>query len=1359
MKKTLSVLLAAVLTVSMAFTPITVSAAAVSEEKGLEAKSNITQDVTVEGTNGAGTLIAQEITAKESELKNNNGCNVFTVEMDGKTASVSFETTKDCTLLVAIYDESGKQMVASGKKEVKKGDAEATVTIDISSMPTYFYLRAFLIGTNNLEPLCTAYESPNYTKKMVQFFSKTVDDFDSGQVVNFDNDKKNNFAVYDKGTKIVEPSDGKNIVTKADDANKQYVIKKIDQQISSLKAGDVFAYEYETGELLIVKIKSIKLSGTTATIEGSETTLTEVFDYVKVDTESGIEDAEVVQKTKEDGLIDNGLVSFNEQDYGDSSMKAQASAEGKATKAISKKVEKELYSDSHAKIKISGELNFKLDAVVRVYVVQAYQYVELRFDASIGAILTASGSANWNFYLDAFKYTPVPCVEIAVTPKMTFQFSGKIQFTGLVKATVGGSYDSNSGYKTLTGNPTVTSALKAESKIYVGVGLTPAVNVVHENVLSIFLDGEVGLEVVAVSDLYNSSSSSTEKHTCKICIDGDVNFKAKVTFGVKFLKESVVDQSLFNESYHLADFYYSASHNEFGWGNCPYKNYKVTVTVKNTAGNPVEGATIENNQKTDKSGQAVLWLGNGTYILAAAKDGYLDTKGTVTVYDKPAELQITMNEESESGNKVTVTVVDEEGKPIAGATVNGIITDASGKAVLTMENGTQTITVKKDGYEDVVQNVTVKDEGKAVTVTMTKNGGTSGGEIINGEKVKNIVVGFGHSAAITERGDLYMWGRNKDGELGIGNTKDSCVPVKVMSNVKSVDVGEGFSAAVTESGELYTWGSNDLGRLADGTTKSRTTPQKIMSNVKSVSLGDNSGGVITNNGDLYTWNCTRYLPEGGSPKKILSNVKDVSIGFIHFAAVKENGDLYTWGSNDNGRLGNGSSQTEWQYDPQKIMSNVKQVSLGYNASAAITLNGDLYVWGGAYLGDGTCNDRNSPVKIMGQVTSVCLGGRNGTAVKTDGSMYIWGMILRETEGITAEGTFGTVLRVDYKYSPEKVMDNIRSVSIGTNYNIAAVKDDGTLYLWWNNMFGELGDGTTTDRPTPTQITIPSSSMAAASIDAEEETPSVQTAATNNKSVVAAMASSDDSNDKVSVTTSVKTATYNKLRTNTTYNFYVMKDRDAEDPLSSSNLLYVGQAVSDGKGNLSIDYGCKVSYTGADSFVVGTSVYDLYYAKVTINYSSYTYTGKAIKPTVKVVAGGKTLKKGTDYTVTYSDNTKIGQATIKVKGIGKYEGQKTITFKIIPKKVTISSAKSLAKKSITVRWKKVSNATGYQVQWSKSKKFTSVKSTKVKGTSKISKKITKLSAKKKYYVRVRTYKVVNGKTYYGKWSAIKSATTK
>lgn len=171
------------------------------------------------------------------------------------------------------------------------------------------------------------------------------------------------------------------------------------------------------------------------------------------------------------------------------------------------------------------------------------------------------------------------------------------------------------------------------------------------------------------------------------------------------------------------------------------------------------------------------------------------------------------------------------------------------------------------------------------------------------------------------------------------------------------------------------------------------------------------------------------------------------------------------------------------------------------------------------------------------------------------------------------------------------------------------------------------------------------------------------------------------------------------------------------------------------------------------------VFDLSDAVVTIPFKSYTYTGKAIKPMPEVFFEGQTLEMGTDYTVAYSKNTKIGQAVIVVTGKGAYSGVTTLSFKIIPKKVSISSAKSLAKKSVTVRWKKVSQAAGYQVQWCRSSKFSTVKSAKVKGASNTVKKIKKLSSKKKYYVRVRAYKVVDGTTYYGKWSAVKKVTVK
>jgi len=139
---------------------------------------------------------------------------------------------------------------------------------------------------------------------------------------------------------------------------------------------------------------------------------------------------------------------------------------------------------------------------------------------------------------------------------------------------------------------------------------------------------------------------------------------------------------------------------------------------------------------------------------------------------------------------------------------------------------------------------------------------------------------------------------------------------------------------------------------------------------------------------------------------------------------------------------------------------------------------------------------------------------------------------------------------------------------------------------------------------------------------------------------------------------------------------------------------------------------------------------------------------------RIIRKGKNVKLGLT-----SNNKKIGTATVTVTGIGGYSGEETLEFKIIPKKVSIASVKSKAKKSLTVLWKKNPQATGYQVQWRKSSKFSSSLSKKVKGADATNTTIKKLSSKRKYYVRVRAYKVVNGKTYYGKWSTAKSVKVK
>ena len=156
----------------------------------------------------------------------------------------------------------------------------------------------------------------------------------------------------------------------------------------------------------------------------------------------------------------------------------------------------------------------------------------------------------------------------------------------------------------------------------------------------------------------------------------------------------------------------------------------------------------------------------------------------------------------------------------------------------------------------------------------------------------------------------------------------------------------------------------------------------------------------------------------------------------------------------------------------------------------------------------------------------------------------------------------------------------------------------------------------------------------------------------------------------------------------------------------------------------------------------------------------TYTGSAITPACKVVIGGRTLVKGTDYTVSYKLNKNVGTATLVVKGTGNYYGQATRTFHIVPKGTQITSA-SAGSKMFTLKWQKQDvQTTGYAIQLSFTQDFAKIqKTTVVTSPSKTSLNFTGLTSGKKYYVRIRTYTKLEDGTLTSSWSAVKSVTVK
>ena len=189
---------------------------------------------------------------------------------------------------------------------------------------------------------------------------------------------------------------------------------------------------------------------------------------------------------------------------------------------------------------------------------------------------------------------------------------------------------------------------------------------------------------------------------------------------------------------------------------------------------------------------------------------------------------------------------------------------------------------------------------------------------------------------------------------------------------------------------------------------------------------------------------------------------------------------------------------------------------------------------------------------------------------------------------------------------------------------------------------------------------------------------------------------------------------------------------------------------------------KVTITGKGNYTGSVSkTYSIKndFKKATVSgISNKSYTGKNITQSITVKYNGKTLKNGTDYTVSYSNSKNIGTATVKITGKGSYTGTITKTFKINPAKQEIQklTAKS---KAFFVDWAQKGSATGYEIQYATNSKFTSAKKVTITNKKTDKTTVSKLSGKKKYYVRVRSYTTVKGTKYYGAWSASKSVTTK
>lgn len=1252
MRKCMSVFTAFLLSFCIIIAPMTTVAAVddtTPADDGTSSGTSTENDMSVTGTNSFGNLLSEEFADKQAEQQENMGNNIFSVEIEKNVAKVDFETTKDSTIVVGIYDEQGVQMVTSANVAVTAEQKNVSVELDGDKMPDYFYIRAFIVESDTLKPMCTAYESPNYTQEMQEFFAKTIADFEEDKVLNLDENADNNFAVYSDDTKIIPESTEHNTVISADDENLVYVFGNIDSSVSSLKTDDVFVHNYDENNVLIVKVATISIDGTTATVTGQKTSLEEVFAYVKIDTVSGIGDAEsapsenftedIAEEPKTTSTSANYKINWREK----SLEFDEANTQSRNYKFDENVKYKNKYGEGSVGIKGSADLS--LTVSVKCYVkVGGEKYVELKADYKLYASLDITGALEQKIPICELDFMPVSGVIVHFQPLLVIKLDAKIHAEITVTGCVGLSASSTNGLQNISTGPKVEAGAKFDGSIYVGLELEPEIHIIDEDLAKVSLKAELGIEATAKWGIgqYAPTPSDDVIHECKSCVDGDINAKWSLTISARLLDDDdwTWTKKLLNKSYKITDFYSSDDYLEFGFGECPHKSYKVTVNVVNLVNAPIEDASVVCNgqvYKTDKDGKVSMYLPGNSYELSVSKTEYSPSNSKITVSNQPKKVTVTLFKAGEVIGSGSGTGAGDDGNGGYGYDDGGL-----GAIAASMLDTPPIKDVQLRNYTTAV--ITRNDD-----LYMFGNG--EDGHIGNGSfnfdnptpqkilsNVKNVKLGYDRTAALTNSGDLYMWGFNGYGQLGDGTTIDSSLPVKIISSVKDFALNDYASYAVTNNGDLYSWGRNNYYQLGNGSSKNSYIPTKIMRNIQSVYAVGNMALAVTNAGDLYTWGDSSKNLLGnekvgtnvnrGIPVKILSNIKSVSVSPSHIVVVTNFDELYSWGDNTYGQIGNGKYGSSIG-TPTKIMDNVKYVDLGYNYTATLTNSNELYMWGYMNRYSGT-SYFPSPKKIMDNVKSISVGYYRTGIITNSNELYICGHAMNGR----------------YWNDPEKIMINCAKVFVGSDVNTAAITyDDGVvagyLYMWGINLAGNfgypvVGDGEEIWSPTRVNLNSLKTTSTSAAIKA----------------------------------TNKLTKDYEDLEPYGVYNFYVMRSRTEYEPLNSENLYYITQGVADEEGRLSFTYAPTENYETADRFV--TAMDRISIANAGAEISDMLYNGETQYAEPIIMLDDLQLVEGRDYELSGDFAAKdAGEYTLTVTGIGKYTGTLTLTYNIIMEFLNLS----------------------------------------------------------------------------------------
>jgi alpha-tubulin suppressor-like RCC1 family protein len=360
--------------------------------------------------------------------------------------------------------------------------------------------------------------------------------------------------------------------------------------------------------------------------------------------------------------------------------------------------------------------------------------------------------------------------------------------------------------------------------------------------------------------------------------------------------------------------------------------------------------------------------------------------------------------------------------------------------------------------------------------------------------VAAIDAGSSHSCAVLGNGTVKCWGSNNFGQLGNGGTTDSHTPVLVtgLGNVVAVEASNGsHTCALLSNGTVKCWGHNSFGELGNGTTTNAPTSTPVsvsgLTGAVAISVGGEFSCAALANGTAKCWGLNssgqlgnNSLVDSSTPVVVggtttpLANVVAVSAGNgAHACAALSNGTAKCWGRNDEGQLGNGTLvDSSTPLAVSGGLTGVVAISAGGIHSCAMLSNGTAKCWGRnaeGQLGSGNGNftDSKVPVIVSGLTNAVAIsaGGFHTCVLVANGVPKCWGY--NGNGGLGNNGATGNS-PIPVNVSGITGLNSGVPISAG-DQDGCAVLGNGTARCWGRNNFGQLGNGTTTNAPTPVLV--------------------------------------------------------------------------------------------------------------------------------------------------------------------------------------------------------------------------------------------------------------------------------------------------